>query len=105
MSPLVSVESKAEGDLIRICRHCIDAIKGASLVHKNPAVICYRCKVKRNPDGIVAGAIHVGMNIEDSTYIGHPDHVDGSVRPGMKSIIASGKVFLDSDTNEVRIDD
>jgi len=53
----------------------------------------------------VAGAIHVGMEIEDSTYIGHPDHVDGSAKPGMKSIIAAGKVFLDADTNVVRIDD
>ena len=105
MSPLVSVESKAEGELVRICRHCINAIKGASLIHRNPTVICYRCKVRRNADGIVAGAIHVGMNIEDSTYNGHPDHEDGSTRPGMKSIIASGKVYLDSETNEVRIDD
>ena len=105
MSPLVSVESKAEGDLIRICRHCIDAIKGASLVHRNPATICHNCIIKRNPDGIVAGAIHIEMEIEDSTYIGHPDHADGTTRPGMKSIIAAGKVFLDADTNVVRIDD
>ena len=52
----------------------------------------------------MAGAIHVGMDIEDSTYTGHPVHADGATRPGMKSIIAAGKVFLDSDTNVVRID-
>ena len=104
-SPLVSVESIAEGDLIRICRHCINAIKLASLVHKNPNTICYQCVLKYTPDGIVSGAIHLEIEKEDSTYQGHPDHEDGTTRPGLTTMISRGKVTHDPETDEVKITD
>lgn len=95
--PTVGVESKSKGEIIRVCRDILSAIKMASLIHRD-FEICIRCKIIKNPNGVVAGALHMTMDIEDSED-------DGVIKTGMRTRIAAGKVFLDSDTNEVRIDD
>jgi len=96
--PTVEVESKSAGALTRTCREGINLMKWASLCHKNAFEICYLCKVKTNPNGMVAGAIHLTMLIEDQ--------VQGGVRQkGFKSIIADGLVELDTDTDTVMIHD
>jgi Zn-finger protein len=93
--PTVGVESISAGDIIRCCRDAISAIKQVSLVHRNPAVICIHCKIKSNTNGIVAGAIHITMDIEDSV------DEDGVTHLGLKSKIAAGRVSLDTETDEV----
>ena len=97
--PTVGVESKSQGDIIRLCRDLLSAVKLQSLIHRNANEICYFCKIKRNSNGVVTGAIHVTMNINDWTGD------DGVVRPGLESLITLNKVFFDLSTNEVRIDD
>lgn len=104
-SPLVSVESAATGDIVRVCRHCVNAIKLVSLIHKDRNIICIECRVKFNLDGMVAGAVHIGLAIEDGVFKDHPNQADGTVKPGLKSLITDGKVYLDPDTNSVRVDD
>jgi len=86
--PTVGVESKSTGEIVRMCREVLSAVKMASLAHTHPDRVCYRCKIKRNPNGVVSGALHASMSIDDMTRR-----------------IADGKVSLDPDTNEVRIDD
>ena len=100
--PAISVESISQRDTVRICRDVLDAMKQASLIHRVSTEICYRCKIKRSASGIVAGAIHLTMGIEDRTVT--EDGVT-TVILGMKSRIALGKVYHDADTGEVRIDD
>ena len=86
--PSVGVESKSLGDTVRLCRDVLSAIKLDSLRHRNTTEVCLRCKIVRNPNGVVAGAVHIGMDIVTLT-----------------EIIAAGKVFLDSETDIVRIED
>lgn len=88
----VGVESHTEGDIIRVCRDVVDAIKEASLVHDNPSTICYRCKIKRNPNGIIAGHVCFSLNIED-------DMTNGILRTGFRTRVAAGLIEMDADTD------
>ena len=96
--PTVGVESKSEGQLVRMCRNGLNVIKSASLVHKNPNEICYSCKFKYNPNGVVAGAVHVTHSIEDRMSA-------GILVKGMKSLIAAGLVEMDDADATVIIHD
>jgi len=87
-SPMVGVESISLGKIIPLCRNILSAIKQKSLTHLNPDIICYRCKIIRNANGVVAGALHYELR-----------------ESNMLDFIIAGKVSLDSDSNTVIIDD
>ena len=97
--PTVVVECISTGDDVRICRDFLSAIKLDSVSHRGrDHSICLRCKIKYNPNGVVAGAIHMEVVVEDWT------DDEGIVRLGFRSRLALGKVKLDAETGEIEIE-
>ncbi len=95
---MVTVESKSEGDRVQVCRDVIGAIKMASLIVDRPGELWLASKYKYNPNGMVSGAIHQTIQIDDYDVTPREGPV---VRvQGLRSRITAGKVSI-GDAGEV----
>ena len=82
-----------------MCRDCISTVKKASLLHPNPAEICYDCTLLYDSLGRVTIAVHQRWPEDDVSE-------SGSIpaKSGLKTLIAAGKVSIDDETGKVSID-
>lgn len=96
--PTVGVESISQGDIVRLCREILSAMKKVSLVHRRIDKICCHERMKLNPNGVVSGVLHFLVDADDSV------DDEGATHLGLNSLIALGRVSLDSDTDLVKID-
>lgn len=100
---LVGVVNNA-GRVEARCQCCINATASLSLVHTGlTRSICLNCHSTPGRDGIITGANHQEMMIEDRKRT----NSDGSVTvfPGLKTRIAGGLVEIDDGTDIVLIHD
>lgn len=82
-----------------MCRDCISTVKKASLLHPNPAEICYDCTLIYESMGRVSGAVHLMWPVEDIT-----ERDIFPAKSGLTTLIAAGKVSIDDETGKVTID-
>jgi len=87
MCPVLYVQNLSTGDKMAVCRNFYSAIKLASVVvpeHTYTDSLCVNCLVKRNANGVIAGADHVTISVVN-----------------VQILIDAGRLHIDDETDKV----